>query len=80
MLVGEGLDASCGPQLVSQKLLEAGDVEGTVGSLFDNGKCIKDSKEELGFDVNCRPNSIVDKMYLPTCLTASKWPGLGQCI
>lgn len=40
MLVGDGNDASCGPQLASQKECSDGEEEGLVGSSSWSGKCI----------------------------------------
>ncbi len=72
MLVGDGSDASCGPQLASQYEFKDGDDEGLVGSSSDNGKCIYDSNVEFGLEVNCSPKSIIDSIYFLTCFTASK--------
>jgi hypothetical protein len=62
MLVGDGLEASWGAQLASQKVCREGEdvvveVEVDPGS---KGKCTKDSKEGLGVEVKCSPNSIVE--------------------
>ncbi len=70
VFVGDGWDAYCGPQLASQNELNDGDGDALLGSSSDIGKCINDSRVELGLEENCKPNSIVDRMYLPTCLTA----------
>jgi hypothetical protein len=79
-MVADGLEASWGPQLASQKLWRGGVVGGESGSSSDNRKWIQDSKVELGFEEKCNPKSIVDKMYFPASLTASMCPGLGQCM
>jgi hypothetical protein len=63
-LVGEGLDASCGPQLASQKVLKEGVEDGAVGLSSDKGKCLQDSNVEFALEENCRPNSIVDYIYI----------------
>ncbi len=39
----------------------------------------KNSNVRFGLEENCRPKSIVDKLYFLTCLTALRWPELGQC-
>lgn len=44
----DSFDASCGPQLTSQKVVSDGVVDGEVRSSSDNGKCMKDSNVEFG--------------------------------
>jgi hypothetical protein len=56
VLVGDGLDASCGPQLESQNELRIEDDDGLLGSSSDTRKCMKDSRLEFGLEENCKPS------------------------
>jgi hypothetical protein len=60
IFVGEGWEASCGPQLASQKAVIVGIADVSDGS--GRGKWIKFSKELPALVENSNPKSIVDKM------------------